>query len=99
MKIEISIGKEYPIHVPYKIDENGYILYMDDTDISYEHEGYYDTIDEAIEALQYLKAQENPSIYPRCDKCVYLPWDCGKTDKNGKCTKYKRDPPDGGYYG
>lgn len=36
---------------------------------------------------------------PRCDKCVYLKELCGQTDENGKCRKYKRDPPDGSYYG
>ena len=35
----------------------------------------------------------------RCDKCVHQPWYCGQTDENGNCPLYKRDPPDGGYYG
>ena len=48
MKIEICIGetiylKEF--NCPIK-------------DTVYEHEGYYDSIDEAIEALQYLKICE-----------------------------------------
>ncbi len=38
-------------------------------------------------------------LYSRCNKCVYLKETCGQTDKDGKCQKYKRDPPDGGYYG
>lgn len=38
-------------------------------------------------------------LYPSCHKCVYSKETCGQTDKDGKCTKYKRDPPDGGYYG
>ncbi len=36
----------------------------------------------------------------RCDKCVYGGgYNCKGLDLYGKCTKYKRDPPDGGYYG
>lgn len=35
----------------------------------------------------------------RCDKCVYIPASCGENDFYGNCPKYKRDPPDGGYYG
>lgn len=37
--------------------------------------------------------------YPRCDKCVYDFISCRDNDKDGKCKTYKRDPPDGGYYG
>jgi hypothetical protein len=33
----------------------------------------------------------------RCYKCVYE-GECRSFDK-GDCKKYKRDPPDGGYYG
>lgn len=35
---------------------------------------------------------------PRCYKCVYE-GTCSGNDNYGQCTKYKRDPPDGGYYG
>ena len=35
---------------------------------------------------------------PRCFKCVYE-GTCSNNDDYGQCTKYKRDPPDGGYYG
>ena len=35
----------------------------------------------------------------RCRKCVYE-LGCSKShDKYGKCKRYKRDTPDGGYYG
>lgn len=34
----------------------------------------------------------------RCPKCVYEGF-CNSIDINGNCNKYKRDPPDGGYYG
>ena len=88
MKIEICIGEDVQIRVPDGEDDNGY-----------EHEGYFESIDEAIKHLQWLKEQEEPSVRPRCDKCVYLKETCGQTDKDGKCWKYKRDPPDGGYYG
>ena len=35
----------------------------------------------------------------RCDKCVHIPAYCGENDFYGNCPKYKRDPPDGGFYG
>ena len=34
----------------------------------------------------------------RCPKCVYE-GTCKKMDIAGSCKDYKRDPPDGGYYG
>lgn len=58
MKIEISIGETYTHRIPDGEDNNGNIWYVYDTDTVYEHEGYYDSIDEAIEALQYLKMCE-----------------------------------------
>ena len=36
--------------------------------------------------------------YSRCPKCVYEDT-CRSFDNKGDCKKYKRDPPDGGYYG
>ena len=65
--------------------------------INWSNEGYYNSIDEAIIALQKLKNKK--VIQPRCDKCVHWEAYCGHTDKDGKCPDYKRDPPDGGYYG
>lgn len=38
-------------------------------------------------------------IETRCYKCVYDYNTCGSSDLNGDCPKYKRDPPDGGFYG
>ena len=58
MKIEICIGEDVQIRIPDGEDDNGNIWYVYDTDTIYEHEGYYDSIDEAIEALQYLKMCE-----------------------------------------
>lgn len=63
----------------------------------YEHEGYYDSIEEAIDALQRIKNRK-AHFYPRCFKCVYEGV-CTGSDKDGMCSQYKRDPPDGGYYG
>ena len=99
MKIEICIGEDIQTRIPDGEDDNGNIWYVYDTDTVYEHEGYFESIDEAIKHLQWLKEQEEPPVRPRCDKCVYLRETCGQTDKDGKCWKYKRDPPDGGYYG
>ena len=53
MKIEISIGFDKNIVIPNS--DRRLIL---DTITEYEHDGYYDSIDEAIEALQYLKMCE-----------------------------------------
>ena len=39
-----------------------------------------------------------PTEMSRCYKCVYE-GTCSGNDNYGQCTKYKRDPPDGGYYG
>ena len=40
----------------------------------------------------------NSILLSRCDKCVYQ-GTCGNTDVGMSCPHYKRDPPDGGYYG
>ena len=41
-----------------------------------------------------------PTEMSRCYKCVYKGTCSGSgNDDYGQCTKYKRDPPDGGYYG
>ena len=89
----------------------------------FEHEGYYDSIGEAIEWLQLLKQREDldkkiASIkdsslqhYVDCDKCVWQYIRCpGPITQQNSFTlktkiscptgfKFKRDPPDGGYYG
>ena len=54
MKIEISTGFDRTIRIP-DMDDGYNVWYVEDTETVYEHEGYYDSIDEAIEALQYLK--------------------------------------------
>ena len=88
MEIEISIGHREPQSI-----------YTE-----FEHYVYCDTIDEAIKVLQELEIKEIKTIIlehtksGRCNKCVYE-YTCHKTDINGNCTDYKRDPPDGGYYG
>ena len=53
MKIEISIGFDKNIVIP---DSDRRLIL--DTITEYKHDGYYDSIDEAIEALQYLKMRE-----------------------------------------
>lgn len=52
-----------------------------------------------LPCVGYMPKIEGQIIQERCYKCVYLKETCGHTDKDGKCWKYKRDPPDGGYYG
>lgn len=53
MKIEISIGFDKSI-----VTRNFNGSFVLDTETIYEHDGYYESIDEAIEALQYLKMCE-----------------------------------------
>lgn len=72
------------------------------------------SIDEIIEDMKSYEAEQKQkdfdalmaevinlanTNYPRCDKCVYDFISCRDNDKDGKCKTYKRDPPDGGYYG
>ena len=64
------------------------------------------SIDEIIDNMRHwlpLEDYDNDKceerIIPRCDKCVYDFISCHDNDKDGKCKTYKRDPPDGGYYG
>lgn len=40
-----------------------------------------------------------PVDHPRCHKCVFDINTCGSSDYSGECKIYKRDPPDGGFYG
>lgn len=93
MKIHIEIGetKMVPVH------DSEDVWYVPET--NYINYNYYDSIDNAIAGLKRLQAEVEAPIQPRCEKCVYLKETCGQTDKDGKCWKYKRDPPDGGYYG
>ena len=64
----------------------------------FEHFGYYDSINEAVNALITLKKEEILSKSDQCHKCVYETM-CNKSNENEDCRDYKRDPPDGGYYG
>jgi calcineurin-like phosphoesterase family protein len=62
------------------------------------------SIVDVIAAFYTMKATADEKakiehIQPRCDKCVYCYPNCGDSDMLGKCNTYKRDPPDGGYYG
>ena len=69
----------------------------------FEHEGYYDSIREAIDALHVLNGKEISELLEKefqhdCTKCVWYMISC----LGGLCPpdkEYKRDPPDGGYYG
>ena len=51
---------------------------------------------EQIEQFKEELEQHNKS---RCHKCVYEMRCFKHKDYNGNCPDYKRDPPDGGYYG
>lgn len=75
------------------------------------HNGYPVLLDDVIEEM-YAKVKECvafldedpveqtvPVDQSRCEKCVYERRTCGESDFYGNCPKYKRDPPDGGFYG
>ena len=55
------------------------------------------------ECIAFLDEEPAESVVPvdqsRCGKCVYEVLVCGESDFYGNCPKYKRDPPDGGFYG
>ena len=55
------------------------------------------------ECVAFLDEEPAESVVPvdqsRCGKCVYEVLVCGENDFYGNCPKYKRDPPDGGFYG
>lgn len=74
------------------------------------HNGYPVEIESIIEEMyekvqeckEFLDEEEQKLAEPvtsRCDKCVYEMSSCRGNDIDGKCPDYKRDPPDGGYYG
>lgn len=56
----------------------------------FEHEGYYNNIDEAIEALKKLKEYYRQIVEPRCNICVYNPLECNGNDNYHCCPHYKR---------
>lgn len=60
----------------------------------------FSSYEDAINTLYNLKAQGIRSRLTtcRCTKCVYENT-CYNIDIDGSCKEYKRDPPDGGYYG
>ena len=62
------------------------------------HDNYPVSIDKIVKDIKKYH-HDNPIIQPRCEKCVYEMITCHSSDTDGKCEKYKRDPPDGGYYG
>lgn len=53
----------------------------------------------AINALYEIEERRVLSKSHRCHKCVYENTCTKNNDINGSCTSYRRDPPDGGYYG
>lgn len=75
------------------------------------HDGYPVLLDDVIEemyakvkeCIAFLDEEPAEQVVPvdqsRCGKCVYEVLICGENDFYGNCPKYKRDPPDGGFYG
>ena len=67
----------------------------------FEHYGYFDTINEAIQTLQNLhriEINERVKANSLCSRCVFTNT-CWHFLGTPDCPDYKRDPPDGGYYG
>ena len=54
------------------------------------------------ECVAFLDEEPAESVIPvdqsRCGQCAYEVLVCGENDFYGNCPKYKRDPPDGGFY-
>lgn len=88
------------------------ICTCEDNDDLFEHDGYYDSIEEAIARLKTL--EQNDKISPQealriykivnCNRCVWQGYSCSgpiliSEPECPPCLKFKRDPPDGGYYG
>lgn len=55
-------------------------------------------VQNAMNVLYEVEKRRLLSKSHRCHKCAYENT-CTKNDIDGSCTSYKRDPPDGGYYG
>lgn len=70
------------------------------------HKGYPVLLDDIIqemnnkvkECIDYLDIPDEEVDKSRCGHCVYECLVCGHIDYDGKCTKYKKDISDGGYY-
>ena len=73
---------------------DGYPVLLDDI-----IEEMYAKVKECIEFLDEPVEQDVKIDQSRCGKCVYEVLVCGENDFYGNCPKYKRDPPDGGFYG
>ena len=58
----------------------------------------YADVQNAINALYKIQKEQILLKSECCHKCVYENT-CGRNDIDGNCPNYKRDPPDGGYYG
>lgn len=67
-------------------------IVIDDIEISCAN------IQNAINALYKIQKEQILLKSERCHKCVYENT-CSRNDIEGNCPSYKRDPPDGGYYG
>lgn len=66
-----------------------------------ENLSWNELCDRGVELFQKLKKESIPpkKVYPRCNKCVYENTCIGGMDNENECLYYKRDAPDGGYYG
>lgn len=63
-------------------------------------EEMYAKVKECVAFLDEEPAEQVITVdQSRCGKCVYEVLVCGENDFYGNCPKYKRDPPDGGFYG
>ena len=63
---------------------------------------YYD-LNQKLKQDDFQNALQLNQIWKRCKRCTWYQVDCpGYLEKDGcpsGCNRYKRDPPDGGYYG
>ena len=99
--MKVYIRQIRPYFQPIKLDLYGRIV--EGYDKWYPEEAEENLEKEIHIPDGYLLVFEERYIEPlpcRCDKCVYEIHCPGKnTDINQTCHNYKRDAPDGGYYG
>ena len=99
----------YDLHVYHDGEEVSVNVYdtlvIDDEIDKLESQGYtkgYTKTEIRCAKETYEKYKNNAislsSFTPRCEKCIYGMKCTRHLDDEGKCPKYKKDPPDGGSY-
>jgi hypothetical protein len=97
--MKVYIRQIRPYFEPLKLDLYGRIVEGYDKWYPEEEECRLAEELKHYDNLEFEERYVEP-LPPRCNKCVYETYCPGKnTDINQTCHNYKRDAPDGGYYG